>query len=337
MPPLSPPEALLAAGAGTAAGGVHRDSTARTRAMATDVTVRVCHGGPDESVAGPVAEALAVFGRVERACTRFDPASPLMRANASPDRFHRLPAECFEAIRLAHAAYEATGGGFDPRVLQDLVKLGYDRSLAFAGENVSIERARQPTARRPLGPWRPRFKGASSEVLLGAYPLDLGGVGKGLAVRWASEVLRGAGLGSHLVEAGGDCHCGGEAPEGGPWRIGVEDPSGADDPVAVLALTDRACTTSSIRLRRWQVGGRAVHHLIDPRTGLPGGPGLLAVTVVGDDAAWAEIWSKTLLLAGERRIAELAERKSLAACWIDGQGAFQRSRRLVPYLAWENS
>ena len=46
------------------------------------------------------------------------------------------------------------------------------------------------------------------------------------------------------------------------------------------------------------VGDREVHHLIHPRTGEPGGDGLLAVTVAAPDPAWSEIWSKTLFLAG---------------------------------------
>ena len=38
---------------------------------------------------------------------------------------------------------------------------------------------------------------------VGAKPIDLGGIGKGLAVRWASQELAGAGEAA-LVEAGGD-------------------------------------------------------------------------------------------------------------------------------------
>jgi thiamine biosynthesis lipoprotein len=314
-----------------AAGGEH---WARGRAMATEITIRVPGGAGDPGVAAAVDEALEVFAKVERACTRFNPASPLMQANASPYRFHRVPRECFEAIQLAHGGYEATKGGFDPRVLRDLVQLGYDRTLDFAGSAVSVDTPHPPAARPALGPWRPRFRGSRSEVLLGDDPVDLGGVGKGLAVRWASEVLAERRIASYLVEAGGDCHCGGSPAEGGRWRIGVEDPRGSDTPVAVLEISDLACTTSSIRLRSWQVSGRSVHHLIDPRTGLPGGSGVLAVTVVGPDAAWAEIWSKTLLLAGARRIASLASQRSLAALWVTDDGSLHSSRGMERHLAW---
>ena len=57
-----------------------------------------------------------------------------------------------------------------------------------------------------------------------------------------------------------------------------------------------------LRVHAWTAAdGRAVHHLVDPRTGEPGGDGLLAVTVAGPDPAWAEVWSKTLFLEGAAR------------------------------------
>ncbi|MBA3875894.1 MAG: hypothetical protein C0498_02990 [Anaerolinea sp.] len=54
-------------------------------------------------------------------------------------------------------------------------------------------------------------------------------------------------------------------------------------------------------------------HLIDPRTGEPGGNGLVAVTVATRDPAWAEVWSKALFLEGHRAIAAAARARGLAA------------------------
>lgn len=193
-----------------------------------------------------------------------------------------------------------------------------------------------PPRRPPPPPWRPRFRGATAEVRLGGRPVDLGGIGKGLAVRWAAAAVGSAARGL-LVEAGGDCWCGGRAADGGVWRIGVEDPRGSDRPVAVLGLSDRACATSSIRLRRWRTKGGVVHHLIDPRTGRPGGRGLLAVTVVHADPAEAEVWSKVLFLAGRRDIAGLARRQGLAALWVDHTGARGWSSAMLRHLRWTAS
>lgn len=305
---------------------------ATTRAMATAINLRaaasqVARGQLDDAV----SSAIEVFHDVERACSRFDSSSDLMRVNASPRRWHQVPAALFNAVEEASRAHQRTAGRFDPRVLANLVSLGYDRTLDFgAAPTVARVGATRTWHREP---WRPRFRGGTREILVGE-PLDLGGIGKGLAVRWAAQRLAGASA-DYLVEAGGDCYCAGVAPDGDLWRVGVEDPTGGDEPVAVLALSNRAVTTSSIRLRRWSAGSTPVHHLIDPRTGRPGGTGLLAVSVVGNDPARAEVMSKTLFLEGRSGIAVAARRHGVAALWIDEDTTMTMSPEMQRYVRWQ--
>ena len=45
-----------------------------------------------------------------------------------------------------------------------------------------------------------------------------------------------------------------------------ETPEG---PYALIALRDGGLATSSTTARRWQRGGDVLHHILDPRTGLP--------------------------------------------------------------------
>ena len=320
------------AGAGSA-GPTRLEHFGHIRAMATDVTVKVPNGAHDRGVIEAVESALAVFRKVEVTCTRFDPQSPLMRANGSPERWHVVPSECYAAIAAASSAYARTKGVFDPRILTDLVDLGYDGSLRFSEGDVSVNRD-IAGRRQALGPWRPRFRASTSEVLIGAHPIDLGGIGKGLAIAWASAKLASIAP-DHLIEAGGDCYCAGLSGERKPWRIGIEDPRGSRDPMAVLALRDRACTTSSVRVRRWNAGGRPVHHLLDASTGRPGGDGLLSVTVVGDEPDLSEVLSKTLFLGGATRIATAAKRRGLAAVWVTTAGDLAYSKAAQRYLLWK--
>jgi len=305
------------------------------RAMACDVTVRTSgvSGAPGSGDVGPAVDtALRVFRSVHRAATRFDPDSPLMRANAHPDRWHPVPAVLFAALGEAHRAHLRTRGRFDPRILDDLERLGYDRNLRF--HDGPVRTSRRAGHRRPRGRWRPGFRGGPRpQVNLGGVPVDLGGIGKGLALRWAGEGLTGV-LDSYLIDAGGDVACRGPGVEGDGWRIGVEDPAGGTDPLAVLVVRDRAVATSSIRLRRWTAGDEPVHHLIDPRTGRPGGTGLTAVTVVADDPAEAEVTTKALFLCGARGIAAEAERRSVAALWVGVDGSVSITRRLRPSVIW---
>ena len=317
--------------------------TGRARAMACDIVVQVptLRGTATEDA---MRQALAVFVDMEQACTRFDPTSPLMRANADGLGWARVPRICFDALVEAYWAHVATEGVFDPRVLADLASLGYDASLRFGGNPASAlspgatddlpsPRTRVRTER--VGRWQPRFRRSDLSVQVGPRAVDLGGIGKGLAVRWAEQILSSA-ASDVIVDAGGDCWCGGRAPGGGPWLVGVEDPAGEEGPVAVLGLSDRACGTSSTRVRRWHAGGQDVHHLIDPSTGRPGGEGLAAVTVVGADPAEVEVWAKVLFLAGTAGIADRAAAVGLAALWVDADGGVGTTPAMEPYIVWRS-
>ena len=301
--------------------------------MATRVTIRVpAPGTSDPAIEQACAGALDLFAAVDRTCTRFDATSNLMQANRSPDRWHHVPDHLYHAIEEAKRAYDETHGRFDPRILRQLVALGYDRTLPF-GEGELVVDTSMPPRTKALEPWRPRFREAARMVEIGPLPIDLGGIGKGLAVRWAGEVLATASP-SYLIDAGGDCFCAGRMADGTPWSVGIEDPYAPREPIATLELTDRAAVTSSIRLRRWVTSGQRVHHLIDPRTGLPGGQGLMSVTVVGKDPARAEVWSKALFIAGRAQIATLAKHRAIAALWVDQDRRCSMSAAMEPYVQW---
>lgn len=299
-------------------------------AMASDVTLRIVE--PTDGAVAALAAARRVIEDVAASCTRFDPTSPLMRANAAPDDWHIVPSVCADAIAAAYNAYLVTDGRFDPRVLGALQRAGYAASREFSSLP-ELGMPVPPAVQIQPARWTPGFEGR--RVRIGADPIDLGGIGKGLAVRWAAATLAGHGDGV-LIDAGGDLVTMGVSPDGGAWHIGVENPWDAQgEPLVVLDASDAAVATSSIRLRSWVESGRTMHHLIDPRTGEPGGTGLVSVTVIGTDAADAEVWSKALFLEGAARIAALAEQQELAAIWIDVDGQLAMTAAAESRSIWQ--
>jgi thiamine biosynthesis lipoprotein len=77
-----------------------------------------------------------------------------------------------------------------------------------------------------------------------------------------------------------------------------------------------------------------VHHLIDPRTGEPGGGGLLAVSVLAEDPADAEVMSKTLFLRGAHEIERVAERNGTAALWVTRNGETGATPGFLRHVIW---
>jgi thiamine biosynthesis lipoprotein len=294
------------------------------RAMASPLRLSAC-AAPD-AAARAWATVLDEFEACETSMSRFRETSELTALNrsAGTGRPVQVGRRLERAIVAADRARRVTDGRFEPRVLRDLERLGYPGGVELPDRT---------------GPARPDASAAvARRTGRGAFvidqPIDLGGIGKGLALRWAAARVAATGVGRFLLEAGGDLVARGEPPERGPWRIGVEDPSGGPEPVAVVSIHDGAMATSSVRVHAWIADGRPVHHLLDPVTGEPADGGLVAVTVAGSDPAWSEVWSKTLFLAGHRDIARVARRQGLAAWWVTTEGTLEMTPAARMRTAW---
>ncbi|HEX4703511.1 MAG TPA: FAD:protein FMN transferase, partial [Pseudonocardiaceae bacterium] len=98
--------------------------------------------------------------------------------------------------------------------------------------------------------------------------LDLGATAKALAADRAARRIAAVVDCGVLVNLGGDLSTAGLAPDGG-WRIGIgDDHRMADvDPEATVTIRSGGLATSSTTCRTWRRAGRAVHHIVDPRTG----------------------------------------------------------------------
>ena len=296
---------------------------ARALGSRLQLTVRL----PERDDAGHRAAAHAwdevreEFDQVDRAMSRFRDDSELTGLNrlAGSGRVLRVSWRLRRALAAIDRAGRATGGRFDASVLGTLERIG-ERGASLGPAHRSATPAGAAVADWQTGDRQP------SLVHAPAVPVDLGGIGKGLALRWARDrALRvlppGAGL---LLDAGGDLVAEGSAAGPG-WPVGIEDPVAANpadaDPLVVVDVAGGAVATSSVRVRNWRgPDGAPVHHLVDPRTGAPARTGLVAVTVAWPDPAWAEVWSKALFLAGRREIGDEARARGLAAWWVDDGG-----------------
>ena len=107
--------------------------------------------------------------------------------------------------------------------------------------------------------------------------------------------------GGVLVSLGGDIAVGGTAPRGG-WPVTVaERPDGGDAPGSqLIRLAGGAVATSSVTCRRWRRGGRELHHIVDPRTGLPAVGPWRTVSVAAQTCADANAAATAAIVAGKR-------------------------------------
>lgn len=291
------------------------------RAMNTRVEVTA---RPEEArlAAGLVEE---VFEEYERTLSRFLPASPLAELNRA-GVYLRPPRVLVRAVRRAFYWRERFPGLFEPAVLPDLERLGYDRSFELLADGAAPPPRTPPrTAAQGARRTSPVRVDDDCIVLPRGVRIDLGGIGKGLAVDAAIRALKAEAVEVAMVNAGGDLRALGHPPDADAWRVSVPRPFAVEDeaePLRVVHIRNQAVATSSTLGRRWTQGGVERHHLIDPRTGLPSTSPWVWVTVVAPDCETADVLAKVLLLAGpERAPALLRTVRGAHALWVDRDGA----------------
>lgn len=285
----------------------------------------VVNGGAPELL--PRAQAL--LGQLESLWSRFQPDSELCRLNSSQGRWVQVCAPTLRVVQAAVRAWEVTGGLFDPTVLPALKTAGYSGSFETLSDGLVSDTRPVPAP----GCADIEFQ-ADRIYLPPGIELDLGGIGKGYAADLLVNELLTAGAEGASVNLGGDVRMAGSPPSGVAWDSAVADEADPDTDLAWLALADGAVATSTRLRRRWQRQGRELHHLIDPRTGMPATSEVATVTVVAGDASWAEVLAKAALIAGMSAGTTLLESHGVAGVLVTGDGAAHPVGNWERYVTW---
>jgi thiamine biosynthesis lipoprotein len=273
----------------------------RWSALGTTARVVVC----DRAALAAARDAVqAQLVAIDAACSRFRDDSELTRLNARSGRPVVVGAVLFDAILVALRAAELTGGIVDPTIGEALTVAGYDRDFASG----LVEPARRLTVARVPGWQAVRVQPDTRTVTVPRdVRLDLGATAKALAAdRSAAAAAAAAPDTGVMVNLGGDIAVSGPAPAGG-WAVRVSDDhrAPAAAPGQSLAIAAGGLATSSTTVRRW---GRASHHIIDPRTGLPAASPWRTVSVAAGNCVDANIASTAAIVMGDGAPVWLAER-----------------------------
>jgi len=274
-------------------------------ALGTFATLLVADPGVLAVARDLLAEELAA---IDAACSRFRPDSELRRACAAGG--HPVPVSPLfaAALSVALAAARLTGGDVDPTCGRALASLGYDRDFARARQHTGS--LRQPP--KPAGGWRRVVldAGRHEVTVPDGVLLDLGATAKALAAdRAAARIATATGCGV-LVNLGGDISVAGQPPAGG-WLVGIADAASFDTTTATVetrqavTVRDGGLATSSVLGRAWRRGAVRLHHIIDPRTGVPARSCWRTVSVAAATCVDANIASTAAILRGADAVAWL--------------------------------
>lgn len=138
--------------------------------------------------------------------------------------------------------------------------------------------------------------------------IDLGAIAKGFIADEIKAYLIEEGVGSAIINLGGNVLCVGARPDETPFRIGIQRPFAERNEVAgALDIEDMSVVSSGVYERHFTQDGVNYHHLLNPRTGYPYENGLVQVTIISRDSVDGDGLSTTCFALGIEEGSELIE------------------------------
>ncbi len=254
-----------------------------------------------------------------------------------PEDMARLLQACLELGRRS-------GGNFDISLGQ-LTRL-WNIDKWAAGENEDIfgipSEEEIQEALRLCGSAKIRLTGdgpdTSSEEFRVYLPegmqLDLGAVGKGLALSALSSLLgEETRITGAVISLGGSILTWGEKPDGSPWKVGVMDPFDTASNVGILTLEGEWCISTSGDYERYvEADGVRYHHILDPATGYPADSGVKGVTILAEDGLLSDGLSTACFLLGPEEGIALAEEYGAEVLFVMEDGEIVMSEGMEKYF-----
>lgn len=284
-------------------------------ALGTDISIRIIFNEEVDRLRlkNDLLAVEKIYRRKEKTFSRFDQESELSKLNFNLGNWQKVSADFLELSILALKYHQETAGIFDPRIIEVIETLGYDRDFRQISVGKDADHLEKITGKLDDDL---QIDESNCQVCFNQR-MDFGGIAKGYITDKVAGFLKEQGWKNFIVDSGGDIYLAGKNQEKRQWKVAIEDFLEED---FFIEVSDGAVATSGISRKKWKSAGKDVHHLIKPFSPSDFSFGLRSVSVLAGSTAEADIWAKVFFLLGKEQGADLARSKKLKAFFLDCRG-----------------
>ncbi len=152
---------------------------------------------------------------------------------------------------------------------------------------------------------------------------DPSGLVKGWSIQRAAELLDRQGFKNFYIDAGGDIQPRGKNDQGGPWRVGIQNPFNPKEIVKVIYPGDHGVATSGTYIRG--------QHIYDPKDKNRPIEDVVSLTVIGPNVYEADRFATAAFAMGKRGIDFIETLDGFEGYLIDKQGTATMTSGFVSY------
>jgi len=268
------------------AGAKAKSNVARWQGLALGARAQIILDHPDGE--NLVKQAVAEISRLERIFSLYLADSELSRLNRN-GVLVRPAFELVELLSLCSIINRRTKGAFDPSVQALWALYAQKYSAGEKPDDAEIARAKALTGWRQV-----EFSPDMVSFARPGVALTLNGIAQGFIADRIADFFAARGVANVLVNTGEIVGLG-TNDNGLAWPVKLGDKNGGE-----IYLSNQAIATSAPLGTVFDRAGK-VGHIIDPRTGYPGGK-WSSVSVIGRRAAFADGLSTGFCLMSEPEI-----------------------------------
>jgi FAD:protein FMN transferase len=298
------------------ADSVFPEYVSRTQnAMGTFVEIKI------ERIPGAeqlLAQAFKKIAQLEDKLSLYGKNSEIVRLNR--EKKCAVSFETLEVVRQSIYVSQITNGAFDI-TCQPLIILYSEASE----KNTMPSRRDIEKTLENVGWGKIKISGNVISILPG-MAVNVSGIAKGYIIDKVVSFLKGKGVDSGIVNAGGDIFCFGKNPGGGKWSIGIRNPFDRKAVVETLRIAQGAVATSGNYERYLRIKKSKVGHILDPRTGKGADDFPVSVTVIAKNCAIADALATGCFVLGKNESMQVVEGlPGVEVLIIEKNGKFYRS------------
>jgi thiamine biosynthesis lipoprotein len=284
-------------------------------------------GTDREALIAAGEEALNEVERQERQLSHYRDDSDVSRLNMhARQQWVRLEPKLYDLLKRCCRLSHETGGAFDITSGPLVKAWGF-----FRGEGNIPSDEQAETALAAVGSDKILFDDEDHLVYFAAPNLEinLGAVGKGVAVDEAARTLRFFGVENAVIHGGhSTIYAMGDAPPGDTntdghegWPFEIKDPRDRETVLETVRLHDEAISTSGNYEQFFEVGGVRYTHILDPRTGRPV-QGMISVSVISPSAEESDALSTAFFVLGRKATQETCKaRPNIRVIMVEDAGS----------------
>ena len=251
--------------------------------------------------------AMGLCDEYERIFSRTLPESELYRLNAGTlpqeDGAYILSDPLADLVGQGLSYSELSGGAFDITIGPVSSLWDFTSGTALLPDEEELSQALALVDYRQVS-----LEGNLLRFGMEGMQLDLGAIAKGYIADRMKDYLIEEGVGSAIIDLGGNILCLGTRPDGALFRIGIQRPFAERSETAAIAQIDgKSVVSSGIYERFFEKEGKLYHHLLNPRTGYPYENGLTSVTILSDFSVDGDGLSTSCFALGLEEGMKLAE------------------------------